>query len=277
MKDIFMRNYGVIAPFEQTRLENAKVTVVGAGGVGGIALISLARMGVGHIQVIDMDTFEFSNINRQMLSGIQRVGKSKAASARETLLDINPNLNVTVVSEKLIEENAQDYFYQSDVVIDATDNLVSRVIIHRAAQKMGVPSVWIAVTPPFRGGVMTFSGNTPPYEQVLGHPSFQKNLTEEVQAQIHAIKNERAKNSVAHGALKEWADSYIAGQAPWAVLCPVANMVGLLASFEAFKIIVNRENLLPVYAPNLIKIDLSQPGMVTVEKPEQGYWDNGQL
>ncbi len=276
-QNIFARNYGVITHEEQRQLARSKVTVVGAGGVGGITLISLARMGIGHIHVIDMDTFEHSNINRQMLSGISRIGKSKAESAKETLLDINPNIQVTVSLEKLIEANAENLIAGSDVVIDATDNLISRVIIHRAAQKTKIPSVWIAVTPPFRGGVMTFSHNTPPYEQVLRHPSYQKKLTPEVIQQVTEIKNERAKTSVKFGALSDWSESFLSGDAPWAVLCPVANMVGLLASFEAFKVILNRDDLQPVYAPALIKVNLAQTEMVKVEMPKDGSWDNADL
>jgi molybdopterin/thiamine biosynthesis adenylyltransferase len=276
-QEIFSRNYGVITPEEQQKLAHAKVTVIGVGGVGGITLISLARMGVGNIHVIDMDKFEHSNLNRQMISGMGRIGQFKAECAKETLLDINPQINVTISLNKVVEENALASFSDADVVIDATDNLVSRVIIHRAAQQAKIPSIWIAVTPPFRGGVMTFSHETPPYELVLRHPSYNKELTPEVIKQISAIKDERAKKSVAFGALENWASSFITGDAPWAVLCPVANMVGLLASFEAFKVILNRDTLKPTYAPNLIKIDLANTEMVKVETPAEGSWDNAYL
>lgn len=275
--EIFKRNYGVITHEEQKKLAQSHVTVVGAGGVGGVTLISLARMGVGHIHVVDMDVFEYSNINRQMLSGISKVGKSKAECAREALMDINPNLQVRVTTEKFVEENAAELMKGSDVVIDATDNLVSRVIIHRAAQAASIPSVWIAVTPPFRGGVMTFSHLTPPYEEVLSHPSLNKELTDEVKQQITEIKNGRAKESVKFGALNDWAEGFVKGEAPWAVLSPVANIVGLLASFEAFKVILNREDLKPNYAPKLVKINLADSDMIKVEEPAEGKWDNALL
>lgn len=275
--EIFLRNYGVIDDIEQQKLTDATVTVVGAGGVGGITLISLARMGVGHIHVIDMDVFEHSNINRQMLSGISRVGKSKALCAEETLRDINPKITVTVNQEKLTEENAEKLLQASDVVVDATDNLVARVIIHRTAQRLQIPSVWIAVTPPFRGGVMTFSHQTPDYEVVLQHPSHGKALTDEVKASITEIKNERARFSATQGALPAWADAFTKGKAPWAVLCPVANIVGILASFEVFKVIINRPGLLPCYAPELIKINFAETNMVQREKPVSGSWNNAEL
>lgn len=275
--DIFLRNYGVINEQEQALLANAKVTVVGAGGVGGITLISLARMGFGHIHVIDMDVFEHSNINRQMLSGISRIGRSKALCAEETLKDINPQIQVRVTQTQVVEENAEHLFSGSHVIVDATDNLVSRVIIHRAAQRMHIPSVWIAVTPPFRGGVMTFSHETPPYEMVLRHPSYGKALTPEVRQEITEIKNGRAKSSVAFGALSNWADAFVEGKAPWAVLCPVANIVGILASFEVFKVVLKRSDLTPTYAPKLVKINLADHDMVTVQAPEDGSWDNALL
>jgi molybdopterin/thiamine biosynthesis adenylyltransferase len=275
--EIFIRNYGVITKTEQQKLAAAKVTVIGAGGVGGIALINLARMGVGQIQVVDMDTFDYSNINRQMLSGVSRVGKFKAECARETLLDINPQLKVTVNTNKLVAENAEELLHGSSLVIDATDNLLSRVILHRAAQKAQIPSVWIAVTPPFRGGVMVFSHTTPPYELVLRHPSYGKELSAEVIKDILSIKDERAKRSVGHGALADWAAAYLEEDAPWAVISPVANLVGISASFEAFKIILERADLVPTYAPQLVKIDLSKANMMQVQNPVEGSWDNADL
>ncbi|KEI35736.1 ThiF family protein [Francisella sp. W12-1067] len=276
-KQIYARNIGVITDHEQAKLKNSKITVIGAGGVGGITLISLARMGFGNIQVIDGDKFEYSNINRQMLSGVSRIGKNKAQCAKETILDINPNIHVTIRQEMMTEDNIEEIITGSDLVIDATDNLVSRVIIHRAAQKLKIHSIWIAVTPPFRGGVMVFSDRTPAYELVLSHPSYGKKLTEEVKKEISAIKDRRAKISVEHGALADWADSYINGNAPWAVICPVANIVGICASFEAFKIILDRKTLKPVYAPNLLKIDMAKTTMIEEITPENGTWDNAEL
>ncbi|APC96675.1 HesA/MoeB/ThiF family protein [Francisella frigiditurris] len=276
-EQIYLRNYGILTHEEQAKLKNAKVTVIGAGGVGGITLISLARMGIGNIKVVDMDEFDYSNINRQMLSAISRVGKSKAECAKETINDINPNIKVTVYKEMIHEYNADEIISGSDVVVDATDNLVSRVIIHRTAQKLKIPSAWIAVTPPFRGAVMTFSDKTPAYELVLQHSSYGKELTTEVKKEIASIKDGRARESVKYGVSPEWAESYIKGEAPWTVICPVANIVGIFASFEVFKTILNRENLQPTYAPNLLKIDMGQTSSAQILTPEQGSWNNEEL
>lgn len=145
-------------------------------------------MGIGNLHVIDQDVFEASNINRQMLSSISNLGKSKALVALETLKDINPLLQVKITQEFVTENNAKDLLANTDIIIDATDNLVARVIIHRTAQALGIPSIWIAVTPPFRGGVMSLTPESVPYEIALGYPSYQQELTPEMQNRIHSLK-----------------------------------------------------------------------------------------
>jgi sulfur-carrier protein adenylyltransferase/sulfurtransferase len=275
---IYTRNYGVLTQEEQQRLKKACVTVVGAGGVGGITLLSLARLGVGFIRVIDADAFELSNLNRQMLGFVSNENQSKAQVASDTLRDINPDIQVETHITRLTEKNEADLLKECDVIIDATDNLVSRVIIHRAAAQLKIPSIWIAVTPPFRGGVMNFTPQGAPYERVLQHPSYQKELTDAVKKEIEALKDGRAQYSIEKGALKDWAQGFIQKKMPWAVICPVANMIGLLASVEAMKWIIKRENFMPILAPSLIRLDLSETNMVSVMQPTNGEsWDNTTL
>jgi molybdopterin/thiamine biosynthesis adenylyltransferase len=273
-KESFTRNIGVISPEEQEKLRQGRVTVVGAGGVGGISLIQLARMGIEQIHVIDADVFEASNLNRQMLSSVSRLYQSKAETARDILTDINPRIQVKVTKQFITEENATELLQGADIIIDATDNLVARVIIHRTAAKIGTPSIWIAVTPPFRGGVMSLTPDSMPYECVLRHPSYQKPLSEEVKTKIEAIKDQRAIHSIAHGADPDWAYSYVKKEKPWAVISPVANIVGILASFEAFKHLIKREELPPVIGPDLIRVNLAEEQMVQVISPPEGSWDN---
>lgn len=272
-KESFTRNIGVISAAEQGKLQNARVTVVGAGGVGGIALIQLARMGVGSLHIIDRDLFEASNINRQMLSSVSRLGQEKTKVAFNILQDINPSLQIQITNEFVTESNAPKLLADTDVIIDATDNLVARAIIHRAARILGIPSIWIAVTPPFRGGVMSLTPESTPYEIALGYPSYQQELTEELKVRINELKDKRALNSIMHGADESWAKSYVKKERAWAVLAPVANVVGILASFEAFKFIIGREELQPVISPNLIKVNFADQNMVQVVASEDGCWD----
>jgi len=276
-EEIFDRNYGVLTLEEQEKLRKARVTVVGAGGVGGIAAIQCARMGIENFHIIDGDLFVPSNLNRQMLSFASNLGKSKAEEAMRILKDINPQVKIKITADFITKENAEKLLSQTDVILDGTDNLAFRVIIHRAAYKLGIPSVWIAVTPPFRGGVMCLSPVSTPYEKALRHPSAGRGLTDELEKQVIAIKDERARFSVSKGALADWSDKYLRGEKAWAVISPVANIVGLLASFEIMKLIILRSDLVPVYSPRLLLIDMASNPMVSVQSPADGSWDYTKL
>lgn len=274
----FVRNWGVLTTEEQLKLKNANVALVGCGGVGGIAAITIARLGIGSITCFDADHFEASNINRQLLATSDVLNHSKALTAKEHLLSINPEMNVTADETRINNENALEKLKGFNVILDATDNLISRLIIHRAAKKLNTPSIWIAVTPPLRGGVMSLDPNGADYEDILRHPSKGLEITPEVSAAVNALKDGRAQHSINHGALPEWANLYTTGQAPWAVIAPVANIVGLLAAHEVMKWIIKREEWTPCIGPEMIKIDLaSNKSMVERITPESGSWDNTTL
>ncbi|MHB1361780.1 MAG: HesA/MoeB/ThiF family protein [Thermoleophilia bacterium] len=276
-------NIGILTVDEGARLNRSRVAIVGLGGVGGIAAIQCARMGIQHFHLIDGDAFEASNLTRQMLCSTAQVGRSKAQVAAEAITAINPKIDTRVTSEYLEEETALELLAGVDVIMDGTDNLVARVIIHRAARQLGIPSVWIAVTPPFRGGVMTFTPDSMPMEEALSQPSLGKKLTDDVQRELHAIKEARARRAVeladdvSRETMQEWCEDFIAGEAPWTVISPMANIVGVLASFEMMKVLLDRPHLQPTKAPGLVKIDLARTEMVSVEHPAGGRWDNAEL
>ena len=277
-------NIGILTIDEGARLNRGRVAIVGLGGVGGIAAIQCARMGIQHFHLIDGDAFEASNLTRQMLCSTSQVGRSKAQVAAEVVREINPAIKTRVTTEYLTEETALELLGDVDVIMDGTDNLVARVIIHRAARRLGIPSVWIAVTPPFRGGVMTFTPDSSPMEEALRQPSLGKELTDEIKRELHAIKEARARRAVeladdtSRETMRQWCDDFIAGEAPWTVISPMANIVGVLASFEMMKVILDRPGLEPVKAPALVKVDLARPQMVNVELPPDGAgWDNTEL
>lgn len=276
-EEIFERNYGVLTFKEQEALHGARVTIVGVGGVGGIAAIQCARMGIGNLHIIEGDSFVPSNLNRQMLSFLSNIGKSKAEEAERILKDINPRINIGTTKDFITEENAKSLLSGADIILDATDNLVSRVIIHRFARKLGILSVWIAVTPPFRGGVMCFSPTSMPYEEVLKYPSPGGELTDEYKKLITLIKDERARFSVSKGALADWCTQYLIGKKAWAVVSPVANIVGLLASFEIMKLIIRRPDLNPIYSPQLLLVDMASNPLVSIQTSPEGNWDYTKL
>jgi molybdopterin/thiamine biosynthesis adenylyltransferase/rhodanese-related sulfurtransferase len=129
----------------QARLTDARVLLVGAGGLGAPALLYLAAAGVGHITVIDDDRVERSNLHRQVVHADARVGMSKAESARMTLAALNPRVHVHAVVERLRADNVEALIRDHDVVIDGADNFATRYLLAAATRQLGIPMVYAAI------------------------------------------------------------------------------------------------------------------------------------
>ena len=126
----------------QKRLKNAKVLVVGAGGLGSPALLYLAAAGVGTLGIIDFDVVDESNLQRQIIHGQSDVGKSKALSAKESIAEANPFVEVVLHEERLDSSNVFDIFAPYDLIVDGTDNFATRYLVNDAAVLLGKPYVW---------------------------------------------------------------------------------------------------------------------------------------
>jgi molybdopterin/thiamine biosynthesis adenylyltransferase/rhodanese-related sulfurtransferase len=139
----------------QKRLKNAKVLVVGAGGLGSPALLYLAAAGVGTLGILDFDVVDESNLQRQVIHGVSDLGKSKALSAKESIVEINPHVNVILHEERLDSDNALDIFRPYDLILDGTDNFATRYLVNDAAVLLGKPYVWGSIYR-FEGQVSVF-------------------------------------------------------------------------------------------------------------------------
>ena len=126
----------------QKRLKNAKVLVVGAGGLGSPALLYLAAAGVGTLGIVDFDTVDESNLQRQIIHGVSDVGKSKAESAKESIAEVNPYVKVILHKERLDSDNVMEIFAPYDLIIDGTDNFATRYLVNDAAVLLHKPYVW---------------------------------------------------------------------------------------------------------------------------------------
>lgn len=150
-----------VGPEGQTKLKAARVFCVGAGGLGSPALFYLAAAGVGHITIIDDDVIERSNLQRQILHRDDNIGTSKASSAKERMLNLNPSIDVTVHHERLTSENALDYIKGHDIVLDGTDNIPTRYLVNDACEILGIPWVYGSIYR-FEGQVSVFNLNGGP-------------------------------------------------------------------------------------------------------------------
>jgi len=131
-----------VAMAGQQRLMNAKVLCVGAGGLGSPALMYLAAAGVGTLGIVEFDTVDESNLQRQIIHGQSDIGKSKAMSAKEKIAEINPNVNVVLHEVRLETDNVMEIFAQYDLIVDGTDNFATRYLVNDACVLLKKPYVW---------------------------------------------------------------------------------------------------------------------------------------
>ncbi|MEV0191256.1 adenylyltransferase/sulfurtransferase MoeZ [Kitasatospora purpeofusca] len=126
----------------QKRLKNAKVLCVGAGGLGSPALMYLAAAGVGTLGIVEFDVVDESNLQRQIIHGQSDIGRSKGESARDSVKEINPYVEVVLHDERLDNSNVMEIFSGYDLIVDGTDNFATRYLVNDAAVLLGKPYVW---------------------------------------------------------------------------------------------------------------------------------------
>ncbi|HEY9412263.1 MAG TPA: adenylyltransferase/sulfurtransferase MoeZ [Jiangellaceae bacterium] len=139
----------------QKRLKNAKVLVIGAGGLGSPALLYLAAAGVGTLGIVEFDEVDESNLQRQIIHGQSDIGRSKAQSARDSIKETNPYVNVVLHETRLDNDNALEIFAGYDLILDGTDNFATRYLVNDAAVLTGKPYVWGSIYR-FEGQVSVF-------------------------------------------------------------------------------------------------------------------------
>ncbi|MFI2563145.1 molybdopterin-synthase adenylyltransferase MoeB [Paenarthrobacter sp. NPDC018779] len=145
----------------QRRLKNAKVLVIGAGGLGSPALLYLAAAGVGTLGIVDDDVVDLSNLQRQVIHGVKDVGIPKIESARNAIAELNPLVKVVLHNDRLDSSNALDLFAQYDLILDGADNFATRYLVNDAAAILGKPYVWGSIFR-FDGQVSVFWGEHGP-------------------------------------------------------------------------------------------------------------------
>lgn len=149
----------------QRRLKNARVLVIGAGGLGSPALLYLAAAGVGTLGVVDDDRVEESNLHRQVIHGVGDIGEAKVDSARAAIAAINPHVVVETHPVRLTAANALDILGRYDLVLDGADNFPTRYLVSDACEILGIPEVWGALLT-FHGQVSVFWAAPPGVEGV---------------------------------------------------------------------------------------------------------------
>jgi len=177
----YLRNRETISLKQQLVLAESRVAVIGAGGLGGQVILLLARIGIGHLIVVDGDVFEETNLNRQALCNKNSLGKSKAKEALASVETVNPGIKVSAYPVKLDSSNAVELLTGSDVIVDALDNVSDRFVLEDACKKLGIPLVHGALAG-FEGRVMTIFPDDTGLKNLYGNKKGNENSSKSPEA-----------------------------------------------------------------------------------------------
>lgn len=238
--ELVTRQMSIVTKSEQTRFKDAKIAVMGCGGIGGEVIEMLARMGVGELNVVDNDYFDLSNINRQVLSTFENLGLSKSEVAKERVRQINPYTKVNAFKDEINEENISKIVDNSNLIIDCLDNLLTRVIVSRYAKSNNIPFIHGAIHATL-GQITVFTNEKDiDYETMFNLPSKDKKLDETIKDELNKLASEKPP-----------------------VIGPTANIVGCMQAIEAFKIITGIGEI--VAAPEILNFDLLNLSTFSIE------------
>ncbi|KAG7358522.1 molybdopterin biosynthesis MoeB protein [Nitzschia inconspicua] len=215
----------------QVKLQNSKVLIVGAGGIGSTVIFYLAACGVGHLSIVDFDDVDVSNLHRQVIHKNQDVGMNKAESARRAVHDLNPTISCSTIQEPLTDFNALELIQTHDCVVDASDNPQTRYLINDACVLSGKPLV--------SGSAMGMEGQLTVYNFREGS----------------CYRCLYPKPNATEGS-KSCADNGVLG--------PVPGLIGVLQAVETIKVLTGVGE---VMSDRLLMYDASQCSFVRIKKP----------
>ena len=229
------RNAGFVTAEEQARLKGSTVFVCGTGGMGGSAILALARAGVGRLILADLDEFEVSNLNRQVFCFMDTVGRHKAEATRDICLTINPEMEIEVLHGDW-PEHVERLVGSSAVTINGTDDLGASLLLYRTARKLG-KTVIDAYASPLPSIYVTKAGDPMPEER-LGYPTIGtawNALTPDQRAQAFLREAEHVvlHSSSRHHVDLELAGEVAAGKRSRMSFAPMVITTGMLMGYEA--------------------------------------------
>lgn len=268
------RNFGVYDYAKQEKIRGGRVGICGQGCVGEWVAHFLAQVGIGHLTIVDYDTYELGNGNRNASFAHSRLGKSKVEEVYKVLRNKAPDIEIVPVVAQLTEENAREIFKGHDIVVQAVDNMPSRVMIHRVAREMGLPCVTMSGAPRFRSFVSTVLPGGIDYETMLNLPTKGRSLSDpEAFEEITRLNTKRAEYSLKTDGDPVWAELHTSNARPtWSVSFQRTVMAGDFMADEVLRYLTGEELRAP--APRIISInvgDLLCP--VSVKEMPEGGWN----
>lgn len=241
-EEMVTRNAGFVTPAEQAMLRAGRVFVCGVGGMGGAALQSLVRAGVGHFALADMDTFETSNLNRQLFATLDTLSKPKVAATGAAMRRINPDVGLTAFDGGWVER-LDEILPVHEVVINGMDDLAAGIALYRKAREHGA-TVVDAYTAPLPS-VTVVRPTDPRPEARLGFPTVGTDWRDITAEQAAACRAAEALYVAVHSSSASHIDHAVAaglmaGTRARPSFAPMVIETGTLMAFEAVKLLLGR-------------------------------------
>lgn len=244
-EEFITRNIGFVSPEQQITLKNTRVFIPGVGGMGGVVLATLARLGIENFIIADIDTFEVSNLNRQIFSTVSHIGKSKAAVAAQGIKDINPNIKVEVLSHEWVKQ-LDTILPKVDVVVNGCDDVIATVTLMRKAKDHGKTVVDAFASS--LASVYVVKPNDPRPEDFMNFPTRHKKISE-LTAQDHSesafceLVYVIAHSSTLKHVHMKYAAEMATGKRKRISMAPMVWMTGVMMSYEVMKLVLHIDGL----------------------------------
>ncbi len=242
--ELTTRNIGFISADQQERLRASCVFICGVGGMGGAALMSLARAGVGHFIIADLDRFEVSNLNRQVFANLDTVDELKTEAARDQISRINPDATVEVFDHEW-SASVDDIMGRASVVVNGTDDLAASLLLYRKARELGLPVI-DAYASPLPSVYVTRAGEKTP-EDRLNYPTIDTNWDQVNDEQRAAAFQEEAIHVLVHSTSRHYIDldaagEVAAGRRSRMSFAPMVITTGNLMAYEAIAFLLGEKS-----------------------------------
>jgi molybdopterin/thiamine biosynthesis adenylyltransferase len=237
-EELFSRNYGIFTEDDQNRIERTHVVIIGDSGTGEMLATLLARCGIGKLTIAGNDDYIPSDMNRQIGCFNDTIGTNKVSAIRETVLSINPTINITAYNHLPTEGEIDRMIAPGDIIIPAVDDLAYSILLFRAARAHNIPAV-LCVPSGTTGWVSVFVKTSPTIEDVFGIPKLDyPDLVEVMSTREYRCAQ---YNYVTSGDWRvDWFFEYFTGRRPLALICPIVWMTVSLAALETVKIASGR-------------------------------------
>lgn len=268
--DLFIRNTGVFSESQQNRLRSAKILIIGNGGIGGFAANCFARSGVEHFVLSDFDTFEPSNMNRQIFCTSDTLDCNKAEATAEALKQINPSIETEVIAGVMSLSEIEETLKTCDFVFPAADDFAFSLTVFRMASSLGVPAL-IVVPSGLWARVSLIPPGSGPVENLFGIPVFKEQNYDSLYRKLKDFMGADMYSKAGRfymssgGWRRSYFKAFVKGEKSPTQICPLVWFASSAGVFESVKYMAGKGK--PMLFPRYLEITSKKVKQYNLKRP----------